>query len=284
MSTCTLIETAQLAEMKKDTVLILDCRFELADTARGRKDYERAHIPGAIYADLDTDLSGPGQALGLGRHPLPTPEHLAATLTRWGWDGTRPVIAYDDGSGAIAARAWFLLRLVGFDKASVLDGGWQAWQTAGLPEDSQVPTVQETSVKLTLDLQNLVTTMQLQSQLHDQSCLLLDARARERYAGEVEPLDPVAGHVPHARNRPFKNNLDANGHFRDKATLREEFSRLLGDYQSEQVVHMCGSGVTACHNLLAMEHAGLHGSRLYAPSWSGWISDPERPVARSIAE
>lgn len=275
-----LMQTAELAQMDNDAVLILDCRFELADTARGRRDYHNAHIPGAVYADLDQDLSGPGQALGLGRHPLPTAEHFAASLSRWGWDKSKPVIAYDDGPGAIASRAWWLLRMAGHDKVAVLDGGWQAWQTAALPTEQSTRPAQESDLSITLDTQRLVTGMQLQSELHDRSCLLLDARAHQRYTGKVEPIDTVAGHIPGAVNRPFTDNLDADGRFRNAGELQMAFSKLLGDYRPEQLVHMCGSGVTACHNLLAMEHAGLYGSRLYAPSWSGWISDSQRPVAR----
>ncbi|MGB8633849.1 MAG: sulfurtransferase [Rhodanobacteraceae bacterium] len=280
----TLIRPAELAELDQDQVLILDCRFELADTARGRRDHDAAHIPGAVYADLDEDLSGPGQASGLGRHPPPTAESLAASLARLGWDGHKPVVAYDDHSGAIAARAWWLLRVSGHDKVAVLEGGWAAWRDAGLPEESSpignpAPRMQPAPFNLSLDTRCMVSSQQLQAELQDHSCLLIDARARERYLGEVEPIDAVAGHVPGARNRPYMDNLDPNGRFKDADTLRATFSELLGDYRPEQVVHMCGSGVTACHNILAMEHAGLTGSRLYPPSWSGWISDPDRAIA-----
>ena len=204
----TLIRPAQLAELDKNQVLVLDCRFDLSDTARGRRDHDAAHIPRAVYADLDKDLSGPGHASGLGRHPLPSAESLAASLARMGWDGRKPVIAYDDRSGAIAARAWWLFRAVGHTAVAVLDGGWAAWQQHGLPTEasaSRVSAMPDHAAPLTLslDTRGMVDSQQLQSELEDQSCLLIDARARERYAGEVEPIDAVAGHVPGARESSF---------------------------------------------------------------------------------
>ncbi len=279
MNNRTLVDTTQLEALRQAGALVLDCRFSLADTDQGRRDYEAGHIPSARYADLDHDLSAPRDNPALGRHPLPDAARLAQRLGALGWDGEQPVIAYDDGSGAIAARAWWLLRLAGIEQAAVLDGGWAAWQAAGGREEAGASQAVPGSPQISLHHDRLLDSAQLQAALQDGSILLLDARASERYAGRVEPMDPVAGHVPGAVNRPFSENLNAGGRFKSAATLRQEFSALLSMRRPEDVVHMCGSGVTACHNLLAMEHAGLAGSRLYAPSWSGWISDRQRPVA-----
>jgi len=275
----TLISAAELAALSPQAVLIVDCRKDLADPAKGYRDYLAGHIPGAVHAELDTDLSDLSrQSQGLGRHPLPGAPAFAATLGRWGWRPGLQVVAYDAGSGGMAAaRLWWLLRHAGRAAVAVLDGGFAAWQAAGLPVETVAPprtpsvvTVNFSSADVLLD----------HATLHAAPApLLLDARAAPRYRGDSEPLDPVAGHVPGALNRPFADNLGADGHFKDAATLKAEFLALLGTRAPSDVVHMCGSGVTACHNLLAMEHAGLAGSRLYAPSWSGWCSDRTRPVA-----
>ena len=279
MTGWTVVGSDTLQELRASGALVLDCRFSLADTAQGRREYDSGHVPGARYADLDHDLSAPRNDPALGRHPLPDAEQLARRLGDLGWDGKQPIVAYDGASGAIAARAWWLVRLTGFEQVAVLDGGWAAWQAAGLPAETAPPPHTRSALALSLHTERLVDTITLQVALREKSACLLDARARERYAGRVEPIDAVAGHVPGALNRPFSDNLDDSGHFKPVATLAREFGALLGACPPEQVVHMCGSGVTACHNLLAMEHAGLVGSRLYAPSWSGWISGGERPVA-----
>jgi thiosulfate/3-mercaptopyruvate sulfurtransferase len=281
MTATTLISVDALAACDARDTLIVDCRFDLADTARGERDYAVAHIPGAAYAHLDRDLSGSGD--GLGRHPLPSPSAFARTLARWGWRAGMPVVAYDDGPGAIAARLWWMMRLAGQRDVAVLDGGWAAWQRAGLPTDDRVEEHTARILPLDFDPRQVVYVDELQRLLREPRTLLLDARAAARYRGEVEPIDRVAGHVPGARNRPFSDNLDAGGRFKDSAELRAEFAQIFGSHAPSDVVHMCGSGVTACANLLAMEHAGLAGSRVFAPSWSGWISDPSRPVQRSDA-
>jgi thiosulfate/3-mercaptopyruvate sulfurtransferase len=279
-----LVDVAGLAAMAPAAVLIADCRFELADPEKGRRDYRLGHIPGAVYAHLDEDLSELGkQAEGLGRHPLPEPEAFAAALGRWGWHPGLTVVAYDAGGGAmVAARLWWLLRIAGLP-ARVLDGGLAAWVAAGLPLEHGTTKRQPTRVELDLDAGQVLLTDAIERGRHTPGMLLLDARAEPRYRGEVEPIDRVGGHVPGARNRPFVDNLQADGRFRPAAELRAEFEALLEGHDPSDVVHMCGSGVTACHNLLAMEHAGLRGSRLYAPSWSGWSSDPARPVATGAA-
>jgi len=275
----TLISAAELAALPPGEVLVVDCRKDLADPAKGRRDYLAGHIPGAVYAELDTDLSDLSlQSQGLGRHPLPSATAFAAVLGRWGWRPGLQVVAYDAASGALAAaRLWWLLRLAGERAVAVLDGGWAAWQAAGLPVETTAPQRVPTMATVQFDPAQVVLD---HTALHAAPApLLLDARAAPRYRGDTEPLDPVAGHVPGARNRPFADNLAADGRFKSAAELKSEFLAVLGARAPADVVHMCGSGVTACHNLLAMEHAGLAGSRLYAPSWSGWVSDRSRPVA-----
>lgn len=277
----TLIDATELAALPAHAVLIVDCRFELTDPAKGERDYLDGHIPGAVHASLDRDLSDLSrQAEGLGRHPLPLESAFNALLSRWGWQPGMQVVSYDAAGGALAAaRLWWLLRLVGVREAAVLDGGYAAWLAAGLPVESGATAPRPASkVSLRYDADQVLLD---HAAVRDGAAgQLLDARAAPRYRGDVEPLDRVGGHVPGALNRPFADNLGSDGRFKPAAELRDEFLAVLGATAPSQVVHMCGSGVTACHNLLAMEHAGLHGSRLYAPSWSGWVSDPARPVAK----
>ncbi|HET7161879.1 MAG TPA: sulfurtransferase [Rhodanobacteraceae bacterium] len=274
-----LIDAGTLAKLPPAQVLIVDCRYALGDPDKGKRDFLEAHIPGALYASLDRDLSDLSKQ-GLGRHPLPDIEAFARTLSRWGWHKPQRVVTYDDAGGALAAaRLWWMLDSVGI-AASVLDGGWQAWTAAGLPVEHGAARARDaTSVTLHFNPARVVYYEELEALRGKASTLMLDARAAPRFRGESEPLDRAAGHVPGARNRPFSQNLDAGGRFKPAPTLREEFEATLGDHQPRDVVHMCGSGVTACHNLLAMEAAGLHGSRLFAPSWSGWVSNPSRPIA-----
>lgn len=274
-----LIEARTLAALPASEVLIVDCRFELSDPGKGEREFLEAHVPGAVYASLDRDLSDLSKPK-LGRHPLPDEQAFSRTLSRWGWGPRQRVVVYDDAGGALAAaRLWWMLRICGI-AASVLDGGWRAWREAGLPvEQGEARRRQPTQVDVHFDPAQVVYYEELERLRTDGSMLLLDARGAARYRGEVEPIDPVAGHVPGALNRPFGDNLDANGRFKSPARLREEFAAVAGDRGPTEVVHMCGSGVTAAHNLLAMEVAGLHGSRLFAPSWSGWVSDPQRAVA-----
>ena len=276
----TLISVDELAVLiDQDDALVVDCRKDLSSPDSGRQAWSAAHIPGAIHAELDSDLSDLGKA-GQGRHPLPDEAVFSDVLSRWGWRPDRPLIAYDDAGGALAAsRLWWMLRLVGAQAVGVLDGGWSAWKASGLPTENSQQVPARTRVSVAYDRQQLVGYEALQAELAAGSICLLDARGAPRFRGEVEPLDRVAGHVPGARNRPFTDNLDANGRFKPAAQLAAEFTALIEPHVPAAVVHMCGSGVTACHNLLAMEVAGLHGSRLFAPSWSGWISDPERAIA-----
>ena len=280
----TLIDAATLAAMPPDQVLIVDCRADpagagAADPDKPEREYREAHIPGAVHASLEHDLSDLGRKdQGLGRHPLPLEQAFSAVLGRWGWRPGLQVVAYDAGSSALAAaRLWWLLRLAGVREVAVLDGGFAAWREAGLPVESGDVERTPSQLDVHFDPTQAITD---HAALHaDPAPVLLDARATARYRGDTEPLDRAAGHVPGALNRPYADNLDASGRFKPPARLREEFAAVLGDTPPQEVVHMCGSGVTACHNLLAMEHAGLHGSRLYEPSWSGWVSDPSRPIA-----
>ena len=274
-----LIDAKTLAALTPGSVLIVDCRFALADPAKGERDFLEAHIPGAVYASLDHDLSDLSKK-GLGRHPLPDVAAFARTLSRWGWRKGQWVVAYDDAGGALAAaRLWWMLRIADID-ACVLDGGWQSWIAASLPVERGAAMPREvTTVDLPADPTAVFYFEELESLRAKPSTLLLDARAAPRFRGEVEPLDRAAGHVPGAHNRPFSQNLAADGRFKPAEALHAEFAALLDGHSPHDVVHMCGSGVTACHNLLAMEAASLHGSRVFAPSWSGWVSDPARPIA-----
>ncbi|MBL8296867.1 MAG: sulfurtransferase [Rhodanobacteraceae bacterium] len=280
MTFTTLISAQDLAGCcGSPDLLIVDCRFELSDTQKGENAWRAAHLPGAHYAHLDRNLSDLSK-VGLGRHPLPDAEAFAATLGRWGWQPGMQVVAYDDASGSTAARLWWMLRLVGHHRVAVLDGGYAGWVAAGLPVGSDAPTPAGGAAVVDYAGNEVVYVDELSAGLRDGNLLLLDARGAMRYRGEVEPIDPVAGHIPGARNRPFTDNLGPSGRFKPVDELRAELEAVISGFEPGQVIHSCGSGVTACHNLLAMEHAGLAGSRVFAPSWSGWISDPSRPVAR----
>ncbi|MHB8447578.1 MAG: sulfurtransferase [Rudaea sp.] len=280
MKLSTLIDANALsARIRLGDTLVVDCRFELADPQSGARDYAQGHIPGALYASLDTDLSDLSKSPQLGRHPLPDAAAFAATLSRWGWTPDTPVVACDAANGALAAaRLWWMLRLVGAREAAVLDGGIAAWTQAGLALDADAVRRESTQVDAGFDAAGIVDTDTLALALQDPRTLLVDARAAPRYRGENETIDKVAGHVPGAVNRPFADNLRTDGHFKPAAQLRAEFAALLGSHRPADTIHMCGSGVTACHNLLAMEHAGFAGSRLYAPSWSGWVSRFAQPM------
>jgi thiosulfate/3-mercaptopyruvate sulfurtransferase len=279
MNESPLISAASLSRLiESSDCLVVDCRKDLGTPESGRLAHAAAHIPGAVYADLDTDLSDLTR-IRLGRHPLPDQRAFSQTLSRWGWQPGQPVIAYDDAGGALAAsRLWWMLRLVGAYECCVLDGGYSAWIAGGFDVSSEIPTRESAHVEVTYDPEQCVEYDALQSGLAGGSLRLLDARAAARYRGDVEPLDRVAGHVPGALNRPYSDNLDDDGRFKAAPRLAAEFEPLIAPFAPDSVVHMCGSGVTACHNLLAMEQAGLRGSRLFAPSWSGWLSDPARPV------
>jgi thiosulfate/3-mercaptopyruvate sulfurtransferase len=267
---------------------VIDCRFDLARPEWGEESYAAARIPHALYAHLDRDLSGPVSPRS-GRHPLPQAAALAARFGRFGIAPRTQVVAYDQGSGAYAARLWWLLRWLGHLRVAVLDGGFAAWQQQSLPIEREPagagrPALVAEAFESGADETMTVSTAQLAHAvaaglLARGERVLVDARGADRFAGRNETLDPVAGHIPGARNHPFTENLDSRGRFLDPATLRERFAKTLGGEPPAAVISMCGSGVTACHNLLAMEVAGLSGARLYAGSWSEWIRDPARPIS-----
>jgi len=257
-------------------LIAVDCRFDLDRTEAGKALWLKGHIPGARYAHLDNDLSSPVEP-HTGRHPLPATENFARFLSRIGWQEGRLLVAYDDGPGAIASRLWWLMRFYG-KPAALLDGGFEAWRKSGFDiENGEVETAAAPLPSLTPNQGMMVETRDLESSLQD--VVLVDARTSERFRGEVEPLDARAGHIPGAVSYPFGRNLEINGRFRPADELREDFEDFLGGAPIDAVVHSCGSGVSACHNLFAMELAGLPGSRLYAGSWSEWIRDPQRPIA-----
>jgi thiosulfate/3-mercaptopyruvate sulfurtransferase len=275
----TLIPPEMLAEkLGAPDWVIVDTRFELAAPDAGRRAYAAGHIPGAVYAHLDEDLAGPVSA-NTGRHPLPDADTLAAKLGAWGVDRSTQLVAYDDSGGAYAARLWWLARWLGHDAVAVLDGGWSKWRALGLPEQIEVPAPRVRRFEPGLRPQRAIDVNALALVLASNDVLLLDARGAPRFRGEVEPLDARAGHVPGARNHPYMENLGPDGRFLDASTLRARYAARLGDRTPGEVVCMCGSGVTACHDLLAMEHAGMQGARLYVGSWSEWIRDPRRPIA-----
>ncbi|TBW12599.1 sulfurtransferase [Azotobacter chroococcum subsp. isscasi] len=281
MSHARLLSPAQLAErLDQPELRILDCRFALEDPAYGARSYAQEHIPGARFADLERDLSGPVQKGVTGRHPLPDPALLVERLRAWGIDNASPVVLYDDGPGAFAARAWWLLAWLGKrDGVYLLDGGLNAWRAAGLPLSAEQPAPAAGTFQGQPDPDLLVEAQHLLARLGDVRLTLLDARALPRFRGEVEPLDPVAGHIPGARCAPFTENLGADGRFLPAGQLRERFTSLLGERPPQQLVAYCGSGVTACHNLFALSLAGYPLAPLYAGSWSEWLTDRSRPVA-----
>lgn len=277
----TLVSTEQLAAHLNDpNWIVIDCRFTLTltDAEAGRRAYLVSHLPGARYAHLDEDLAGPMNGRN-GRHPLPDMAVFAQTLGRWGIDRTKQVVVYDDSFGAMAVRLWWMLRWAGHDAVALLDGGMPKWQrekremSAALPSVTATTFVPQVRSEMCADADTVLAAMNSGEQL------IFDARPEMRFTGEKEPIDPVAGHVPSARNLPFDDNLAMNGNLMSAEELREQYDDLLEGRAPQDVIHMCGSGVTACHNVLAMEIAGLPGSKLYAGSWSEWIADPTRPIA-----
>jgi thiosulfate/3-mercaptopyruvate sulfurtransferase len=275
----TLVDTDTLFRQLDDSCwIVFDTRFVLSDADAGERAYAAGHIPGARYANLDKDLSAP-QATNSGRHPLPNPGTLAEKLGEWGVDKNKQVVIYDDACGAMAARLWWLMRWLGHEAVAVLDGGLHKWQDEGKPLTTMTPNISPSHFFPEISDDMCVTADQVEAMLNNMSGQLIDARAAKRFRGEQEPLDKVAGHVPGAVNLPYAENINIDGKFKPADILRDRYLNVLKDVKPTDVVHMCGSGVTACHNLLAMEHAGLSGSKLYAGSWSEWITDNRRPVA-----
>ncbi len=274
----TLISAASLNQHLNDSSwVIIDCRFSLSDSAAGAKAYRMGHIANAHYAHLDKNLSSSIKSY-TGRHPLPDFRLLSKKLGHWGISNHSQVVIYDDASGAFAGRLWWLLRCLGHEKVAVLDGGLMHWHRLGMSLTTVLPRLKSKTFRPYLNTACFVNATEVANGLATQRIKLIDARAAERFQGIVEPIDPVAGHIPHAINRAFQLNLNDDGLFLSASQLRQQFNHLIGSTPAEQTVHMCGSGVTACHNLLAMEHAGLAGSKLYAGSWSEWITNSNRSV------
>jgi thiosulfate/3-mercaptopyruvate sulfurtransferase len=276
-----LVTTHELSQHLHDRDwIVFDCRHELADPSRGACAYSEGHVPGAFFAAVDTDLAGEKTGTN-GRHPLPRPEAFAAFLGQHGVTSRHQVVAYDDVGGQYAARLWWLARWIGHARVAVLDGGLPKWIADGFALTTDVPEAQrEGLVASRPDSRMVATADDVLTAITSGGCLVIDARAPERFRGELETIDPVAGHIPTARNRFFKTNLAPDLTLRDRNSLRAEFTSLIGPWLPEQVIHQCGSGITACANLLAMEHSGLAGARLYVGSWSEWSADPARPIAR----
>ncbi|NWG86271.1 MAG: sulfurtransferase [Hydrogenophilaceae bacterium] len=277
----TLVSTEELAQHLDDPHwIVFDCRFTLTDTEAGRRAYAAGHIPGAIYVHLDEDLSGPIVPGKTGRHPLPDPDVFAEKLCRWGVGVNKQVVVYDDSFGSMAVRMWWMLRWLGHPAVALLDGGFPKWAKRELrPLSAELPEPQKTNCACLPERSLWVDVSQLQQALQAEAALLIDARNERRFTGDFDPIDPVAGHIPGAINWDYEENLDVDGTYLPPEALRENYQALLKGRTPAQVIHVCGSGVTACHNLLAMEIAGLPGSRLYPGSWSEWITDPGRPVA-----
>lgn len=264
--------------VSSSATVIVDCRFQLSDPEAGRREYDAGHVPGAVFADLERDLSGPITVGVTGRHPLPSPEALAGKLRTWGVCSTSRVIAYDAAQGALAARLWWLLRWLGHDSVAVVDGGYPAWLAAGGEPSRRVPAKGPGDFVARVRSELVVSVDDVLRASNRPNGVLLDARAPERFRGEVEPIDPVPGHIPGAVCASFAANL-SDGRFLSVEALRDRYRRLIGDRNAEDVIVYCGSGVTACHDILAAELAGLGMFRLYAGSYSEWLVDPTRPVA-----
>lgn len=275
----TLISTSQLLDiLGKENLVVIDCRFSLTDTEYGEHAHLESHIPNAVYAHLDKDLSGEIIQGTTGRHPFPKVEDLVRTLSNWGVDNRSQVVIYDQSHGGIAARLWCLMKWLGHESVAVLDGGWARWEALGLPKESgrvehSLSTFEPKPIK-----EMLVDVVFMEEHLNDSEYIYIDARAAERYRGEKEPIDPIAGHIPGAVSLPFLGNLGDDGLFLPKNELAKRFLNILRKTDKARPILYCGSGVTACHNLLAFHHLGLYGAKLYPGSWSEWIVDKERSI------
>ncbi len=275
-----LVSTETFAPRLADpTWVVFDCRHDLVDLEKGARAYREGHVAGAHFAAVDTALSGAKTGRN-GRHPLPAPQAFADFLARHGVTEGSTVVAYDDAGGLYAARLWWMARWIGLTNVALLDGGWQKWTAEGRAVTKEIPVVSPAALRINVKSGVLWDADEVLRRIEDKASALIDARAAERYRGEAEPIDKVAGHIPGALNRFYKANLNADLTLRPAVELRREFEALLGGRRPENVGHQCGSGITACANIFAMEHAGLPGSKLYAGSWSEWIANPARPIAK----
>jgi thiosulfate/3-mercaptopyruvate sulfurtransferase len=273
-----LITTEQLSAHLNDPAwVIFDCRHDLFDHSLSESQYREGHIPGAHFANVETDLSGDKDGKN-GRHPLPSPAAFSAFLARHGVSNNSTIVAYDDAGGPFASRLWWMARWIGLTKVLLLDGGLPKWKVERRALSTDVPSPVPAQLRSQADPLMLWSAADVLAHLNDANISLIDARAAPRYRGETEPLDPVAGHIPNALNRAFTANLNADLTFRAADELKRDFDTLTTNKSASNIVHYCGSGVTACANLFAMEYAGLSGSKLFAGSWSEWVADPTRPV------
>lgn len=279
-----LVSTETLASHLNDPRwVIFDCRHDLMDHGKGERQYHDGHLPGSHFASVEQALSGEKNGKN-GRHPLPAPEAFTGFLARHGVTPESAIVAYDDSGGLYAARLWWMVRWIGHRGAVLLDGGWSKWTAEGRATTTAVPLPVPTAAwPVQVDTTAVWSASDVVAHLGDRACQLVDARQAERFRGDVEAIDPVAGHIPGAVNRFYKANLRPDLTLRPAGELRGEFGELLGAREPERVAHMCGSGITACANIFAMEYAGLHGSKLYAGSWSEWVADPTRPVAKGAS-
>jgi len=282
----TLISAQDLAaHIDNPNWVVVDCRHDLMNLAAGREGYAAGHLPGAVFGDIDTQLSGARHGpdgVFRGRHPLPEKEALLDTLRDWGIDDDSQVVAYDAHGGMFAARLWWLMRWLGHEAVAVLDGGMAAWQAIGKPLTLDVVSKPRGSIGVRAPFVPTVTVAEVMENVDKGERIVIDARASDRFRGENETIDPIGGHIPGARNRFFKDNLQADGRFKDAATLRDEFAPLVDD--PARAIMQCGSGVTACHNLLALEVAGMPGAALYPGSWSEWVGDGKNDTGRPVAK
>lgn len=278
----TIIDTKTVQDnLQKPDWRVIDCRFSLTDTQKGRLAYQISHLPNAVYAHLDEDLSAPVIPGKTGRHPLPTPETAADSFSNWGIDTEVQVVIYDDNVGQVASRVWWMLRWLGHDKVAVMDGGWDRWRKEARSETANVPVIE----RRTFTPQNrphiIADVDHVNAVKEDSGYRLIDARTEARFRGDVEPIDPVAGHIPGAVCGAFEDNVALDGQWKSQEELRERFRQIIGEVDISHVICYCGSGVSACHNLLGLVHAGLGDAQLYPGSWSEWITDPARSVGRS---
>jgi len=279
MRSKTLVSTEQLLQHLNDPDwIVFDCRFTLTNTTAGRSAYQQGHIPAACYVHLDEDMSSAVTPTS-GRHPLPDIQVFADKLSQWGVDKNKQVVVYDDSFGSMAVKMWWLLRWLGHDNVALLDGNWQKWVKQKYPVTTELPSIIPAHFVANVRDELLVDTAEVDFARRERCSVLIDARPEQRFAGEREPLDKVAGHIPGAINWVFEENLDFDGTYLPADELKDAYLKLMHGLKPNQVIHTCGSGVTACHNMLAMEIAGLPGSKLYAGSWSEWITDPSRSVA-----
>jgi thiosulfate/3-mercaptopyruvate sulfurtransferase len=271
------ITAEELQQLPKENLVIIDCRFQLNDTEAGRKAYNVSHLTDAFYAHLDEDCSGPTTPKS-SRHPLPNMDAFLSTIPKWGINKNSQVVVYDAGTGAIAARLWWMLKNIGLDSVAVLSGGFSNWEANNLPVSSQQPELSTTPTDLTSDKWNYVSVEEMQQLINNPAYMIIDARAAERYDGETEPIDPIAGHILNALNRFHGLNFEPNGCIKSKSELEDEFSFLIGNHPMDKVIVYCGSGVTSCAHLVTLAYINKPGARLYAGSWSEWIKYPENPL------